>query len=288
MKYLFENETELNEFIQKQIAKEYSNRNKGLFKLFVLVSLIFFCLGLFFGVRFFKPTPKVKPPSRISVTSGKYHLQQFNLSEEVDKGTLTKQRQEELEKQVDSITPIVGLPSDKSSPSIKAFMDTISWAEGTYRYGYKTHYGGFAIPNSLNSYFPCFPYKSEKYGIVSTACGKYQILDKTWKGIAPKIKANSFTPINQEKACLYLLDRKLHLIPILKYYGDYKGIKTIEKAIYRASGTWASLPKNKEGKSFYKNQQAKRLNDLLYVYKYRYNYYLQKDRRARVKSISLS
>lgn len=99
----------------------------------------FLCCFKFFKSKEVKP----KPLTRISFKSGKYSpIKQFDLK--VNQGVMSKQHQEVLEKQVNSISPIKSVSPELSSPSVRAFMDTISWAEGTYKYGYKTHYGGFA------------------------------------------------------------------------------------------------------------------------------------------------
>lgn len=73
-----------------------------------------------------------------------------------------------------------------------------------------------------------------KWGITSTASGRYQFLFKTWNEIAKKLNLDSFNEENQDIGALYLMDRGGALDDIKK--GD------VVTAFYKIRKIWASLP----------------------------------------------
>lgn len=115
------------------------------------------------------------------------------------------------------------------NPYIKAALDTIAKSEGV-KYGYFTLYGNTKI-STLKEH----PNKQiSKWGITSTAAGRYQFLYKTWVAIAKKLKLDSFSPENQDIAALYLIDEKGALPDLMK--GD------VLTAFFKIRKIWASLP----------------------------------------------
>ena len=87
----------------------------------------------------------------------------------------------------------------------QAFLDTLSYAEGTDQYdnnGYHTHFGGSQSPDAIDH-----PNKviTSKNGISSTAFGRYQILHKTYKDIG----MTSMLPDEQDRGALLLAARRL-------------------------------------------------------------------------------
>lgn len=141
------------------------------------------------------------------------------------------------------------------NPKIKAFLELISWAEGTKGAdGYRTHFGYEKFDD-----FSDHPRKVKSAdGHHSDAAGKYQAMSFTWDRIAKKIGLKDFSPASQD----------LFAIELLKECGAYDLIMqgNIEAAIYAASPTWASLPKQ-DGGSVYKDQKARPLPALLQLYK---------------------
>jgi muramidase (phage lysozyme) len=141
------------------------------------------------------------------------------------------------------------------SPKIKAFLKIISWAEGTGgEDGYRTHFGYEKFDD-----FSDHPRRVKSAdGHHSDAAGKYQAMSFTWDRIAKKIGLKDFSPASQD----------LFAIELLKECGAYDLIMqgNIEAAIYAASPTWASLPKQ-DGGSVYKDQKARPLPALLQLYK---------------------
>ncbi|HEY9837470.1 MAG TPA: glycoside hydrolase family 104 protein [Vampirovibrionales bacterium] len=90
---------------------------------------------------------------------------------------------------------------------VQAFLDTIAWAEGT------------AGPSAYRMQFTGTKFSSFKdhpreikcgssYGsrLCSDAAGKYQFLSTTWDRMAKKIGASDFSPANQDRAAIALLD----------------------------------------------------------------------------------
>ena len=108
------------------------------------------------------------------------------------------------------------------------FLDFIGNSEGA---DYNTIVGG----GKFNSY-------SQHPNVVglrtaegpSTAAGKYQILNSTYKDVAPKIGVNDFSPESQDRIALELIKRAGALEDVQS--GNY------QNAIKKLGGTWASLP----------------------------------------------
>lgn len=114
-----------------------------------------------------------------------------------------------------------------SLPQVRAFLDTISWAEGA---NYNTLYGGGTFSNY--SRHPCTAIT--KWGYTSTAAGRYQFLCRTWNGIANKLGLPDFSPNSQDIAALELIAERGQLNKLLN--GNIEGV-------LRGLGcAWAALP----------------------------------------------
>lgn len=124
------------------------------------------------------------------------------------------------------------------NPRLRAALDTIAWAEGTYskpNSGYNTLMGGSQIADLSKHPNICVPFGDK--GQCSTAFGRYQALNKTWwrvKGNAP------LTPKNQDDFALELLRACGVVDDILA--GNPKWIRS-----GCVGGNWASFPKNGYG-----------------------------------------
>jgi len=146
---------------------------------------------------------------------------------------------------------------------IRAFLDTIAWAEGTFEEdGYRKMY--------TNKYFKSFDKHPGKihYGIIngrrvgSTAAGRGQFLESTWNRLQEKHGFEDFNPLNQDKA----------MVALLKEAGAYElilsgSIDDLHKAILRSGKIWAGLPGNDY------NQNPKMLPDVLANYQENLKYY---------------
>ncbi len=118
-----------------------------------------------------------------------------------------------------------------SDSNVKAFLALIKYTEGA---GYQTLFGGEKF-----SSFDDHPRRSitKKLGgktITSTAAGAYQFLSRTWDECATACGLDDFSPLSQDVAALYLIDRRRALDAVID--GDWK------TAIERCNREWASLP----------------------------------------------
>lgn len=143
------------------------------------------------------------------------------------------------------------------NPNVRAFLQTIAFAEGTEGAdGYRMMFTGQLFnsfkehPNIKN----CSLYKGKP--LCSTAAGKYQILKTTWDEISRKLNLPDFSPESQDLAAVQLV----------KQAGAYQDIVAgrFDDAVFKVALTWASFPMP-EGKSYY-NQPSKSLPELRRVY----------------------
>ncbi|MDQ2746289.1 MAG: peptidoglycan-binding protein, partial [Acidobacteriota bacterium] len=89
-------------------------------------------------------------------------------------------------------------------------------------------------------------------GLRSSAAGRYQFLDSTWRGLGLK----DFSPRSQDLGAIKLMQRRGMIEPLLR--GDFAA------AIHKGAPEWASLP-TASGGSYY-GQGAKSLSSLQSVY----------------------
>ncbi|MFA6066027.1 MAG: glycoside hydrolase family 104 protein [Candidatus Babeliaceae bacterium] len=149
----------------------------------------------------------------------------------------------------------------RSNPQVKAFLDTIAYAEGTLNeHGYNARYPGlsFASFKDHPRIVSCAPYKGKD--LCATAAGRYMILARTWDRIAPIIKATHFSPLNQDKAALELIREAHALQDIIR--GNFN------RAVQKLNKIWATFPGAPYG------QPTKALSDLKKIYYNRLKQYL--------------
>ena len=168
---------------------------------------------------------------------------------------------------------------------VKSFLDTIAYAEGTYhKNGYKSLFTGKIFDNfsdhprrkitassikilNLSNrikhmLFNRFNiYSTNNIKLTSSAAGRYQILAPTWDNITLKLNLSDFSPINQDRAAVYLLK--------IKNIIDYIINNQFEIAIRKASKVWASLPGSTYGQPIISLKKLKEfyLNRLKYYKK---------------------
>jgi len=168
-----------------------------------------------------------------------------------------------LETQIPKTEPATKYPTpaDQSesieaiqSIEVKAFLDTIAWAEiGTAdASGYQTLVFGKQFQDFSNrpKTKQCATVNGRK--ICSTAAGRYQILYETWNDLATKLGLNDFSPDSQDTAAIALIDEK----------GALEDVEDgrFEEAVSKVSNIWASLPGNNY------NQNPKSIEELRDVY----------------------
>jgi len=136
------------------------------------------------------------------------------------------------------------------TPRRKAFLNTIAFAEGTYgkaNSGYFTNFGG-------SQFQDCKHHPQKSVGFTQTngvpedsdAAGRYQFISTTYAGIQkafPEIK--TFCADDQDKAAIALLNEKHVGALVFVDAGNF------DQAIYAASRTWASFPKNAQNGKHY-------------------------------------
>src|SRR5574343_1861342 len=115
--------------------------------------------------------------------------------------------------------------------NVKAFLALIKYTEGA---GYQTLFGGDKFTS-----FDDHPRRSitKNLGgkpITSTAAGAYQFLSRTWDECAAACNLDDFSPLSQDIAALFLIERRRALNAVIE--GDWK------TALERCNREWASLP----------------------------------------------
>lgn len=148
------------------------------------------------------------------------------------------------------------LPTYAITPERQALLNTIRYAEGTWRngssQGYRLLYGGAEL-KSLAKHPDTVVVK--RYA--SAAAGAYQFMPSTWALAAARLKLPDFGPSSQEQAALYLIDQRRAL-------DEADGGKLTPALVAKLSAEWASLP-TLAAASFY-GQPVRELNELVSFY----------------------
>jgi muramidase (phage lysozyme) len=148
----------------------------------------------------------------------------------------------------------------------RALLDTISYAEGTWRGGSDEGYrvmfgGGLADPSKSGGRHPDRVVHGGR--VSSAAAGRYQFMPDTWAaaskatGVGPD---QFFNPAAQDKAAAYLASRRLG--------GVQLGDTLTPEVASRLAPEWASFP-TASGSSYYPNQSVKKLGELDGFYRQR-------------------
>lgn len=122
--------------------------------------------------------------------------------------------------------------------NVLAFLDMLAWSEGTSTVvgsddGYNVLVGGTLFTDY--SAHPRRLIALPRYGIRSSAAGRYQFLARTWDAVVRLYGFHGrFTPQAQDLAAVKLLDECAALAAIQA--------GCIEQAIAAAAPIWASLP----------------------------------------------
>ena len=127
-------------------------------------------------------------------------------------------------------------------------LDTISKAEGTWgKDAYSTTFGGGKSDWRKG--------KDQTVRKGSSAHGKYQFMNDTWKRLETKLELTGFSPEEQDVAAFALLEET----EAVKHLDEGE----FDKAIYAAAPVWAALPKDASGQSAMKGQKAKPVKTVL-------------------------
>ncbi len=142
------------------------------------------------------------------------------------------------------------------TPERRALLDTIRFAEGTWKggseTGYRVLYGG-GLFASLERH----PEVTVHRRYSSAAAGAYQFLPNTWREASRKLALRDFSPANQDQAALYLVERRGALEAV-----DRSGLGS--GVLARLSREWASLPASHGGSHY--GQPVKSREELISFY----------------------
>jgi lysozyme len=143
------------------------------------------------------------------------------------------------------------------TPERRALLNTIRYAEGTWKegtdVGYRVMFGG-GLMDSLDRHPDRVNYTP---GYASAAAGAYQFMPGTWSLIVRALGIAGFSPQAQDQAALFLIQKRGALS-----LAD-SGQLSAELAA-RLAPEWASFPTIK-GSSYY-GQPVKRLSELQRFY----------------------
>lgn len=153
-------------------------------------------------------------------------------------------------------TPTSALPYI-ITPERRALLNTIRYAEGTWKsgfnIGYRVMFGGGLMP-SLHKHPNKVNYSSR---YASAAAGAYQFMPFTWSLVQRSIGVKGFGPEAQDQGALFLVQRRKAL-PMTD-----KGVMSPTLAA-KLAPEWASFP-TLSGKSYY-GQPVKRFSKLRSFY----------------------
>lgn len=157
--------------------------------------------------------------------------------------------------------PVTVRPADPApyalTPERRALLDTLRYAEGTWKDGspdgYRVLYGG-GLFDSLERH----PEITVQRRYTSAAAGAYQFLPDTWNAVAQQLGLSSFEPHNQDQAALHLIERR----GALRLF-DQAGLSA--DVLARLAPEWASLPAH-HGGSYY-GQPVKSRQELVAFYR---------------------
>lgn len=142
-------------------------------------------------------------------------------------------------------------------PNIKAFLDTIAYAEGTPLYGdqdgYNVLFGGETFSDCSDHPRKAITRRMGQSSITSSAAGRYQFLTRTWDAIVKQYGFRGrFIPEAQDLAAIKLIQERKAYQDIIN--GDF------DTAARKVSNIWASFPGAGYG------QPEKKLDELRDVY----------------------
>jgi len=124
-------------------------------------------------------------------------------------------------------------------PNRGAFLDTLSWSEGTFGIGddgYNVLVGSTKRRPSMFESYASHPNIVVKLNdkLSSTAAGRYQLLYRYWKAYIVTLNLSGFTPVVQDAIALQQI-RERRALPDIDT-GNF------ESAVEKCRNIWASLP----------------------------------------------
>ena len=142
---------------------------------------------------------------------------------------------------------------DEAQANTRAFLDMLSYSEGTTRNGYNTLFGGGTFDSLADHPRRVFSFtNSAGQTLKTTAAGRYQFLARTWDSLKDKLNLPDFGPESQDAAAIELIRQRGAL-------ADVRAGR-VEAAIQKCAPIWASLP----GAGY--NQPERKLSSLIAAY----------------------
>lgn len=134
------------------------------------------------------------------------------------------------------------------NPNVLLFLDLLAEAEGAI-HGYNTQFGGAVITDLSDHPNKRLDYYNSKTGkrSVTTAAGRYQFKQDSWKDQAKRLGLTDFSPRSQDLAAVGLMMYKPKTLEALKR-GDFN------KALKDYGTYWASLPSSPHKQPHRSNQ----------------------------------
>lgn len=150
-------------------------------------------------------------------------------------------------------------------PSVRAFLDTIAYSEGTfYKYGYHDAFAHHYIDDlekmERTKYYFTTTHGKRQY---TTAQGRYQYLWESWHRLAKGKCKHSRTKWCQDSVAIN--DLKARGIYRLIMAGDIRG------AMHKSHNCWVSFPPRTGGSKYH--QPTRKIDDLLRFYNQRLKTY---------------
>ena len=128
---------------------------------------------------------------------------------------------------------------DLANPNVRTYLDAIAKAEGVDTSGPNGGYDMMfrnqpmaSMADHPRQYFAFTQTDGKKNS--TSAAGKYQFLDKTWRGLAKSEGLTDFSPLNQDRAALALIRQNGAL--------DSVRAGRFNEATPKLGKVWASLP----------------------------------------------
>jgi muramidase (phage lysozyme) len=179
-------------------------------------------------------------------------------------------------------------------PFVRAFLDTIAYAEGTYEHG--------QVKNLLDGYYKQFTYATTqslaehprrvvcttlKNGkrLCSSAAGRYQFITKTWTDLVQRLGLQDFSPLAQDFGAIQLITDKQALDDVLhgRFHAAMRKVATI----------WACLPASPYGQPARIKRDGAMTQKLYAFYQKRLAWHLSrrqrlKDRAQQIKNRTIT
>ncbi len=136
----------------------------------------------------------------------------------------------------DAVDSVAGGPSDdEAQANVTAFLDMLSYSEGTTTNGYNTLFGGGTFDSFADHPRRVFSFTNQAgQTLKTTAAGRYQFLARTWDSLRSQLNLPDFSPASQDAAAIELIRQRGAL-------ADVKAGR-VEAAIAKCAPNWASLP----------------------------------------------